>query len=73
MKSDNFIKIANYAFKTEAEVAVDILKKAGIPSLLKVSGASAYSPESSPTGFSLLVSKKDVEKALALIPCQGQL
>ena len=71
MKSGDFEKIANYAFKTEAEIAVAILKKAGIPSLLKVSGASAYAPDSSPTGFSLMVLKKDAERALRLIPCWG--
>jgi|GEM_PF-6102230 len=69
VKPGDFQKIANYAFKTEAEIAVDILKKAGIPSLLKTSGASSYAPESSSTGFSLLVLRKDAEKALGLIPC----
>ena len=71
IKSDDFGKIANYAFKTEAELVVAILGKAGIPSLLKASGASAYAPDSSPTGFSLLVLKKDAERALELIPHHG--
>ena len=68
-KPSAFVKIANYAFKTEAEMAVATLKKAGIPSFLQ-SSESAYSPHS-PTGFSLLVPEKDVKRALNIIPYRG--
>ena len=69
VKPSAFVKIANYAFKIEAEMAVATLKKAGISSFLQSSetGYIHYSP----TGFSLLVPEKDVKRALDIIPCRG--
>jgi len=68
--SIKFEKIANYASRPEAEMMTIILRKNGIPVLIKseasgIFGSSAVPP---PKGVSLLVPEKDVEKALKILP-----
>jgi len=63
-------KIANYAFPWKAEMMASLLKKQGIPVLIQnescgMYGSSAVPP---PKGVSLLVSEKDFEKAMKILP-----
>lgn len=67
---NNFVKIAHYAFRPEAEMASSILKKAGVSCLIQASGDSAYGADISAGGFYLSVIEKDAARARDLIPCQ---
>lgn len=65
-----FKTIANYPSRPEAEMMATILKKHGIPVLIKseasgIFGSSAVPP---PQGVFLLVPEKDVKKALKILP-----